>query len=92
MSMAVPEPEPDVAVDELTFEAALERLEATVARLEAGTLTIDDLVAEFEQGMRLVRACRGKLCAAQTRVEVLLREEATTLGLDPDALVTDEAN
>jgi exodeoxyribonuclease VII small subunit len=92
MSMAVPEPEPDVAVDELTFEAALERLEATVARLEAGTLTIDDLVAEFEQGMRLVRACRGKLSAAQTRVEVLLREEATTLGLDPDALVTDEAN
>lgn len=61
-------------LEELTFEEAFHELEAAVADLEDGTLTIEDMVARFEQGMTLVALCRQRLDAAQTRVSALVRE------------------
>jgi len=59
---------------ELSFEAAFSRLEETVTHLETGGLTIEDMVARFEEGMVLVKLCYQKLDAAQSRVRVLIHE------------------
>jgi exodeoxyribonuclease VII small subunit len=58
----------------LSFEAAFGRLEETVARLETGELTIDEMIAKFEEGIALVTHCRRRLDSAQTRVAILARE------------------
>src|SRR4051794_5664025 len=41
----------------LSFEEALARLEDVVARLETGTLSLDESLREYEQGVALSRHC-----------------------------------
>jgi exodeoxyribonuclease VII small subunit len=62
------------AVEELSFEDALERLETLVDQLEQGDLDLEEALAAFEQGVALTRRCAGQLEDAERRVEVLVRE------------------
>src|SRR4051794_35563552 len=57
----------------LSFEEALARLEDVVARLEAGTLSLDESLREYEQGVALSRHCALYLREAEARVEMLAR-------------------
>ncbi len=54
--------------DELSLEAAMERLERLVESMESGDLPLDQLVAQYEEGMRLLQACEAKLGAAEVRL------------------------
>jgi exodeoxyribonuclease VII small subunit len=54
---------------ELSFEEAYRELEAIVRRLEEGDLALEEAIAAYERGMRLVRRCQAVLDAAQLRVE-----------------------
>ncbi len=64
---------------DLQFEQALERLEAVVKRLESGNATLDGALADYEEGIALVRLCNEQLDAAQLRVEaVRLTEQGAT--------------
>lgn len=56
------------------FEAQLERLEEIVEELEAGGLPLDATFARYEEGVRLVRACRERLQVVERRVEELLAD------------------
>jgi exodeoxyribonuclease VII small subunit len=60
-------------VTEPTFEEALSRLEALVARLEAGELPLEEALQAFEEGVKLTRLCAGRLEDAQQRVHLLTR-------------------
>ena len=55
-----------------TFEAAMARLEAIVRSLEEGKLTLEDSLAAFEEGIRLVKLCTGQLDNAEQRVKLLM--------------------
>ena len=57
--------------DNLSFEQALGELEATVQRLEAGDLQLEEAIALYEQGMRLARRCSDALDAAELQVQQL---------------------
>ena len=57
--------------DNLSFEQALGELEATVQRLEAGDLKLEEAIALYEQGMRLARRCSDALDAAELQVQQL---------------------
>ena len=61
--------------DEFSFEDAFRLLEETVTRLESGGLSLDEMVARFEEGMTLVKFCYQKLESAQARVEMLIRDD-----------------
>jgi exodeoxyribonuclease VII small subunit len=61
-------------LSDMTFEDAFQRLEETVAMLESGGLTIDQMIAKFEEGMALVAHCRRRLDHAQARVSILARD------------------
>jgi exodeoxyribonuclease VII small subunit len=53
------------------FEDALRRLEQTVKALETGDLGLDDALATYGQGVRLLAHCQGLLNAAERQVALL---------------------
>lgn len=55
----------------LTFEEAFGELEATVQRLEAGNLTLDDAISVYQRGMYLAQHCSATLDAAELQIEEL---------------------
>jgi len=72
-------------LQELSFEAALARLEEIVGALESGTAALDDSLALFEEGVALVRLCNGKLDAAQQRIKIITEEDGAVVEKDFDA-------
>lgn len=61
------------------FEEDLTQLEAVVARLERGDLTLDESVRLFEDGTRLAQTCKVELEQAEGRVQVLLEGRNGTM-------------
>lgn len=61
------EPVPDVS--QLSFEAALKRLEEIVRKLESGEASLDDAIDLYNEGDRLKQQCEARLAAAQARIE-----------------------
>ena len=59
------------------FEGTLAELEALVARMEAGSLPLDDALRSFERGVQLTRECQAALQAAQQRVQLLTQRSGT---------------
>ena len=55
----------------LTFERALEELEALVARMEDGKLPLEESLAAYQRGAALVRFCESRLTDAQARIAIL---------------------
>ena len=53
------------------FEAAIERLETIVNELEAGTLTLEESIARYEEGMKLTRQLTRTLEETEKRIERL---------------------
>jgi exodeoxyribonuclease VII small subunit len=61
------------------LEKSLDELEALVARLEGGELSLEQALEEFERGVKLTRECQAALKDAEQKVEILLkRTEAAT--------------
>lgn len=61
------------------YEALMEKLEASVARLESGGLTLDEAIAAYEEGTALAAKCQGLLETAEQRIREL-REAAEPEG------------
>lgn len=58
----------------LSFEAALERLEAIVESMESGEIELADLLAKFQEGNQLLKVCESRLKAAELKIEQLKQE------------------
>lgn len=56
---------------DLSFEKAIEELEAIVARMEDGKLPLEESLAAYQKGAQLIRFCESKLTAAQGRIAIL---------------------
>ncbi len=75
-----------IARDEIDLEAALNDLEGIVSKLEEGGISLEESLALFERGMKLVSLCQGKLDSAEQRIESLtgkLPEDLMALGNKP---------
>ena len=53
------------------FEAELKKLEQLVESLESGSVSLDELVTKYEEGIRLLKSCQKSLEAAELRIEQL---------------------
>lgn len=53
------------------FETALAQLEALVAKMENGSLALDQSLAAYEQGVELAKICQRRLDQAEQQVKVL---------------------
>ena len=73
-----------MAEKKLKFEEAMAALEQVVADMEAGNVTLDESLALYEKGMKLVRLCTAALDAADRLVEAvrLTSDGAETVPFD----------
>ncbi|MBI5032349.1 MAG: exodeoxyribonuclease VII small subunit [Chloroflexi bacterium] len=55
-----------------SFENLFSELESTVAKLEAGDLSLDESLALFQRGMELAKKCGAMLDAAELRIKQLV--------------------
>jgi exodeoxyribonuclease VII small subunit len=62
-------PDQPEAISELSFEAALKRLEEIVRRLESGEASLDESITLYGEGDRLKQQCEARLQAAQAKIE-----------------------
>ena len=79
--MSLPPASPPV--ETLSFEQALAELEALVARMEDGQLTLEESLAAYQRGAELVRSCEARLAEAQARVAILEGGELRDFTPDP---------
>jgi exodeoxyribonuclease VII small subunit len=61
--------------DAFNFEVSLEKLESIVDDMEAGELSLEQAMAQFEQGVKLTRDCHKALQTAEQKVKVLLEKQ-----------------
>ncbi len=82
MPDAAPPADPPIA--DLTFEAALRRLEDIVRKLEAGDTPLDQAIDLYAEGDRLKQQCEKRLADAQARIEkIQLGRDGTPAGTVP---------
>jgi exodeoxyribonuclease VII small subunit len=67
---AVPAQAGDAALPE-TYEAALAELEGLVARMEGGSLSLEESLAAYRRGAALVAFCQQQLEKVEQQVRVL---------------------
>jgi exodeoxyribonuclease VII small subunit len=60
---------------ELTFEEAMQKLEAIVEKLEEGNVPLEQAISFFQEGMRLSKICHDKLQHVEKQMEYILRED-----------------
>ena len=60
---------------EKKFEEAIEELEGVVEKLESGELSLEESLAAFENGVRLVKLCNQKLSDVEKKVELLIKDK-----------------
>jgi len=71
-----------------TFDARLKRLEEIVGALEAGGLELEPAIAQYKEGVHLLKSCRAVLAGYREQVEELTRDAEGSLvpyDADPDA-------
>jgi exodeoxyribonuclease VII small subunit len=54
-----------------SFEDAMQRLDAIVAKLEEDRLPLEEMLARYEEGVALARYCGEKLEAAEQKVRLI---------------------
>jgi exodeoxyribonuclease VII small subunit len=58
----------------ITFEKSLKELEALVAKMEQGNLSLEESLQHFERGVQLTRVCQQALKEAEQKVDILLKK------------------
>ena len=58
-------------VQNQSLEESMAELASIVSRLESGQETLDESLAQFERGMKLLRTCHSKLDVAAQRIEIV---------------------
>ena len=74
MNDPTPMKKTDTPEEDPTLEQALGRLEEIVAEIERNPPPLETLIGRYEEGMNLLRTCRGKLDAAERRIEIITRD------------------
>jgi exodeoxyribonuclease VII small subunit len=72
------------------FEQSLEQLESLVEALEAGDLTLEQSLKQFEEGIALTRACQTALGEAEQTVKILTEKSGQAALEDMDIDAADE--
>ena len=74
----------EVANEKIDFETAMQQLEELVTKIEAGNLSLEDSLQEFEKGIKLSRTCQAALKDAEQRVKILSDDEEIDFNAVPE--------
>ena len=73
----------DKPVAEMTFEEAMQALEAVVSQLEKGDVALEQSIALYERGAALKAHCAAMLKDAEEKVELIRAAEGRAVGTTP---------
>jgi len=65
------------------FEESLKKLEAIVARMEQGDVTLEESIKLFEEGTKLAEQCKQQLAEAEGKVEILIKQRNGAMKREP---------
>ena len=72
------------AIENMSFEAAMQELDKVVVQLERGDVALDESIALYERGAALKAHCETKLKAAEEKVAAIkLNADGKPVGLQP---------
>ena len=57
----------------LTFEEAMDKLEAIVYEMEQGGIPLEQMMSRFEDGAKMAKYCQEKLAVLKKKMEILTR-------------------
>jgi exodeoxyribonuclease VII small subunit len=63
-------------VNKLSFEESIKRLRQIVESIEQGDIALQDSLDQYEQGMALIKHCRGILQQAEKRIDKISKADA----------------
>ena len=70
-------PKDEIKNGEPSYEEALGRLQKIVSEMETANLPLEQLLARYEEGIRLVGVCQQLLTGAENRIETLTRQTSS---------------
>ena len=59
----------------LSFEQAIKKLTDIVGKIEDGQISLEQSLTQYEQGMELIKHCRGILQKAEKKIEEITKEK-----------------
>jgi len=80
----------DTPVAELSYEQARDELASVVAKLEAGTTSLETSLALWERGEQLVAVCERWLDNAKERIEAVRQNRPAGAAAQPESADDDE--
>jgi exodeoxyribonuclease VII small subunit len=75
----------------MTFEQAMNCLEAIVRKLEAGELPLDETVRLYEEGQRLRQYCEQYLADAEQRITIIRQTSDGSITVEQSSDDLDDA-
>lgn len=73
----------NTAIEALSFEEALTRLETIVRSLETGQAPLESSIESYEQGMALKKHCEKKLREAKEKIEKITINKDGSISTQP---------
>lgn len=68
----------------IDFEKKLDQLEVLVTDMEKGTLSLEESLKAFEDGIKITRECQQALKDAEQKVELLTRGSNKPKSFEPE--------
>jgi len=62
-------------ISNLSFEQAIKKLTDIVSKIEDGQISLEQSLTQYEQGMELIKHCRGILQKAEKKIEEISKEK-----------------
>jgi exodeoxyribonuclease VII small subunit len=62
-------------ISKLSFEQAIKKLTDIVSKIEDGQVSLEQSLSQYEQGMELIKHCRGILQKAEKKIEQITKQE-----------------
>ncbi|MHA6251013.1 exodeoxyribonuclease VII small subunit [Oceanobacillus sp. CAU 1775] len=68
--------------EELSFEAAMEKLEEIVQKLETGDVPLEKAIDYYQEGMILSKICSDKITNVQEKMTKILNEQGEIVSFE----------
>tara|TARA_B110000444_G_scaffold258463_1_gene299473 strand:+ start:443 stop:682 length:240 start_codon:yes stop_codon:yes gene_type:complete len=72
--------------DPIDFEKKINELEKIVDDMEKGSLSLEDSLKFFEDGIKITRECQQALKDAELKVEILTKGSGELKAFDPEKI------
>ena len=71
--------------ENLSFEKAHEELEKILAAMNSGKVSLEESIALFEKGEKLMSYCEKQLQGAEQKIEKILKDRSGAAQIHPDS-------